>query len=215
MPTKTLIFIFTLMFLVSSCRYVGENVVNSQSSVEANVNTQTVRESNERISQSNKNNLTFEADANTFAKTFIVEGRFDDSKGTIYTSHLVEFRDNSKEISIYVDNKKKSFLKFETNHPEVRTDFLESNGERLFVLVVGASGFGTCGDSIFAIVKIDEKLEVKLSKTNEANCQGEFYNVKIENINSDKPKEYYRQISIGDLRFNLETFNWQKAEKKK
>jgi hypothetical protein len=202
------ILFFTLLILFSfSCRYVGEKVVTSQSSIETNVNAQTAGEINGSISEPNANNLLPEADTGTFAKTFVVTGRFDDSKkAVVYTDHLIEFK-AKKGIGVYVDKKEKSLLKFETNNPKIRADFLESNGERLFVLVVGSAGFGSCGDSIFAVAKVNEKLDVKLSKTNAPDCQGEFYPVKIEN--ADEKENFYRRISVGDLKFNVKSFEWE------
>jgi len=208
-------FLVPLIVFSFSCRYVGETAVSSQSSVETNANAQTAGEIKGNVSKPNENNLLIETDTNTFAKTFVVTGRFDESKKTtVYANHLIEFRDNDlRGISVYVDKIQKASLKIETNRPEVRTDFLESNGERLFVLVVGSSGFGSCGDSIFAIAQVNERLEVKLSKTNEPSCQGEFYPVKIEN--ADKKEDFSRRIFIGDLKFDVKSFDWQKIDVKK
>ena len=204
-------FLIPLIVFSFSCRYVGEKVVNSQSSVETNANARTAGEIKGNVSKPNENNLPIETDTNIFAKTFVVTGRFDESKkNTIYDNHLIEFKDNDlRGVSVYVDKIEKASLKIETNRPELRTDFLESNGERLFVLVVGSSGFGSCGDSIFAIAQVDEKLEVRLSKTNEPACQGEFYPVKIES--ADKKDDFSRRIFIGDLKFDVKSFDWQKT----
>jgi hypothetical protein len=208
MFTKFLFFIFALTVFIS-CRTAGETVVNSQIRVETN---QTKAETN--VPQPVIKDKTSSALEKAFAKTFIVESKFDDAKGTIvYKDHLVEFKDDDlKGINIYVDGDKKASLKFETANPKVRTDFLDSNGERYFVLVIGAPGAGTCGDAIFAIVHIDEKLNVKISNPNEPDCQGELYSMKIEN-NSEE-KDFSRQISIGELKFNLKTFKWSKESKK-
>ena len=99
-------------------------------------------------------------------------------------------------------------MKFDVSNPKVRADFLETNGDHLFVIVIRSLATGTCGDAVFAIVKIDNKLNVTLSNLNKPDCQGEMYPVKIENIKIDKPKEYFRQISIGNFKFNLESFEW-------
>lgn len=82
----------------------------------------------------------------------------------------------------------------------------------MFVLPAGSSEFGSCGDSIFAVAQIIEKLEVKLSKTTAPACQGEFYPVKIET--ADK-KGFAGRIFVGDLKFGVKTFAWGKAEPKR
>jgi hypothetical protein len=209
-----ILFLIPVVLFSFSCRYVGETVVNSQSAVETNVNTQSNRLIKGSVSQPNENDLQVDAETQTFAKTFVVTGRFDQTKTTmVYTDHLIEFKDtDSKGISIDIDKIEKATLKVETNRPAVRTDFLESNGERLFVLVIGSSGFGSCGDSIFAIAQVNEKLEVKLSETNKPACQGEFYPIKIEN--TAKKEGFSRRLMIGDLKFDVRSFGWEKGKKK-
>lgn len=61
--------------------------------------------------------------------------------------------------------------------------------------------------------RLDENLNAKISKPNENACQGELYPVGIETVSREK--EFYRQISIGDLKFNLETFDWLSGKSKK
>jgi hypothetical protein len=203
MAAKVLFLISALVFFVS-CRNAGETVVDGQTRVETNINT--LRRDAESSRPKTKNK--------TFAKAFVTSEELgSDSREIVYTEHLIEFIDeNSKGISIYVDNKKKTFLKIETNHPKIRTDFLESNGERFFVLVAGSAGFGSCADAIFAIVKLNEKLDVNISKPNEPDCQGESYDVKIENVSNKN--DFYRQITVGSLKFNLKSFDWYKDFKK-
>lgn len=150
-----------------------------------------------------------DGDAQTFAKTFFIKSRYDDSTNTIvHHPYLIEFKDdNSKGIGIYIDGKRKAFSKFENNTPELRADFLETNGDRYFVLVIAGAGTGTCGDGAFAVAKLDGDLKVRISRPNEPDCQGELYPIKIENI--DKLNKYYRRISVGDLKFNVDSFEWE------
>lgn len=197
------IIFFILVLIISiSCQSVKESTVNAQTTVESNAN----------LSQTDDSNLPVKSDSETFAKTFVVNNKFDAAKGTfVYTQHSVELKENSlKGISIYIDGKKKDFLKIETTYPTIRADFSEKNGDHFFILVTASLPTGTCGDVSFVIVKVDEKLNVKISKPSENVCQGELYSTKIENINIDKPKEYYRQIAVGDLTFNLNKFDWVK-----
>lgn len=189
------IFIF-LIFV--ACRFDENVTIHSQT----NINT----------SQSNADTAANKTDTETFAKTFFVIGRFDDSLGKIaYQDHLIEFKDDvSTGLGIYVDSRRKSFLKIATSSPRLRADFLDAGGERYFVVAVGSRLTGTCGDESFVVFEIDDNLNVKMSEPNDSDCQGELYPVKIENVNLGKSKGSHRQISIGRLKFNLQSFDWSK-----
>ncbi len=201
---KRFLFSIFVLTVFISCRAAEETVVNGQTRVETNIKTQQIDDKNSKS----------EAKSKTFAKAFIINKILsDNARDFVYTEHLVEFKDDDAQgISVFVDTKKKTSLKIETNNPQIRADFLESNGERYFVMAVASAGSGSCGDAIFAVVKISEKLDANMSKTNEPVCQGEYYDVKIES--NDSEKDFYRRISIGSLKFNLNSFDWNKESKK-
>jgi hypothetical protein len=206
---RIFVFILIPLFFVS-CSSVEENTVTAQT-----VNT------NVRQSQSNNNSTQPEVKesqtkvpSNTFAKTFVVNSKFsDESNQTVYTENLVEFKDESDGVGIYVNSKKEAFQKSDGKYFKVRADFSETDGRQRYFVLVLSSAMGTCADAVFAVAKIDGNLKVKISKLNEPECQGELYPVKLETV--DEGKEFYRRISVGKLKFNLESFDWIKDKSAK
>ncbi len=191
---KGLSFIFIIIHIVS-CHSVGETIVSGQDNLK----------SNGSISRPITDNSPLKISIDTFAKAFVRISKFDNSKNTVvYAEHLIEFKSDDSKISIFIDSQQRDSVDVNTNSPEVIADFRESDDARYFVLVIAASA-GTCGDGVFAVVKITADLNVEISKP-DTKCQGESYPIKIENI--DKSNKFYRQISIGDLKFNLDKFDW-------
>lgn len=117
--------------------------------------------------------------------------------------HVIEFKDSG----IYIDQKRMATLKVFTGG--VLADF-NDNDERFFV-VLTAETSGTCGYVEFAIVSIDEKLNVKVSAKSPNNqCLGELPNIVIR-----WNKKYQRIISIADTyEYNLDTQKWSLARLK-
>jgi len=203
---RILIFISLSVFLVS-CHSSVENAATAQTANAPIREPQT----NVKISESNVKKSESKNSGRLFFKTSIVNNAYQDDSGeTADAGHAIEFRDDSDGISVYIDDKKKVDLKLEGGRTKVSADFRESGGVRYFILIVSSAASGTCGDAGFAIVKIDENLNVKISEPNENACQGEFYRIGIETVSREKTS--YRQISIGDLKFNLETFDWLKTK---